>query len=76
MIIWNFGLKKIQKILLDNATILMSMIDDLSQIEFILDEKEDEIYIFTREDLEKNYGSDIKGFKDDKKVLEEKLNIN
>ena len=52
------------------------MIDDLSQIEFILDEKEDEIYIFTREDLEKNYGSDIKGFKDDKKVLEEKLNIN
>lgn len=65
-----------KKILLDNATILMSMIDDLSQIEFILDEKEDEIYIFTREDLEKNYGSDIKGFKDDKKVLEEKLNIN
>ena len=43
-----------KKILLDNATILMSMIDDLSQIEFILDEKEDEIYIFTREDLEKN----------------------
>ncbi|MEG1409435.1 MAG: hypothetical protein RSD36_06290, partial [Terrisporobacter sp.] len=69
---WNE--KDTKRILLDNATVLMAMADDMKQVEFVLDEKEDKTYIFTREELNKIYKIDISKLKKDKKLFKEKLN--
>ncbi|MEG0856432.1 MAG: DUF975 family protein [Terrisporobacter sp.] len=69
---WNE--KDTKRILLDNATVLMAMADDMKQVEFVLDEKEDKTYIFTREELNKIYKMDISKLKKDKKLFKEKLN--
>lgn len=61
------------RILLNNAIVLMAMADDLEQIEFILEEKENGSYTFTRNEINDKCGMDVSKLRKDKKLLKEKL---
>lgn len=61
------------RILLSNAIVLMAMADDLEQIEFILEEKEDSSYIFTRDEISKKCGVKLSTLREDKDLLKQKI---
>ena len=67
--------EKTEQVLQDNAIVLMAMADDLGKVEFILEEKEEQTYTFTREQVNEICQMDVVELRSDKNLFKEKLLI-